>query len=176
MLGISIRARLALWYAAVFAVSLGAVAFAMYGVVARRSLANVDAALHEAASAVATTIDLEAEDAGKRKVTEIVAGVVREFRFRDLQVAVLDRGSGTLVPGEAPATGDEADTLTDTVVATTPTPTLRLEVAAMRTFLAGAALTRATYSTLPSDEGDVRAVALPHKVGRREVVVGAVHH
>ena len=174
MLGISIRARLALWYAAVFAVSLGAVAIAMYGVVARRSLANVDAALHEAASAVATTIDLEAEDAGKRSVKDVVSGVVREFRFRDLQVSVLDRGSGTLIPGEAPS-GDEADSSSDTVTPS-PTPTFEVNVAALRDFLADAPASHSTYEDLPSDQGEVRALALPHRVGSKQVVIGAVHH
>jgi len=87
--GLSIRARLALWYAAVFAVSLGAVAVALYGVVARRSLANIDAALHEAATAVATAIEIEAEDRTPTK--DVAVSVVREFRFRDLQLAVYDR-------------------------------------------------------------------------------------
>src|SRR5206468_3740234 len=112
--GLSIRARLAFWYAAVFAVSLTAVSVALYGVVDRRSLANVDASLHEAASAVATAIEIEAEDPPQQTAKSIAARVVREFRFRDLQIAVYDKATNSLVSGEAPAEGDEeADVAVD---------------------------------------------------------------
>src|SRR5947207_11124940 len=97
---LSIRARLALWYGGVFAVSLTAAAVALYGVVARRSLENVDASLHEAVSAVATAIDIESED--QRLTKNMVQRVAREFRFRDLQIAVYDRATHALWPGEPP--------------------------------------------------------------------------
>lgn len=171
-LGLSIRARLAVWYAAVFAVSLGAVSVALYGVVARRSLANVDASLHEAASAVATAIDIESEDASAKGVA---ARVVREFRFRDLQVAVFDRASGTLVPGEAPVNEDEEPG--DSIAREIATQTFRMNVPKFGGFLAQASPTGATYANLESEDGEVRAIALPHRVGRGGAmwIVGAIH-
>jgi two-component system OmpR family sensor kinase len=169
--GLSIRARLALWYAAVFAVSLGVVAVALYGVVARRSLANVDAALHEAATAVATAIEIEAED--RQPAKDVAASVVREFRFRDLQVAVYDRATATLVPGEAPAESDEVEV--DTIARGIATQAFRMDVPDIGEFLASAPLSRPTYANLASDDGDVRAIALPHHIGRLTVIVGAVH-
>jgi len=169
--GLSIRARLAFWYAGVFAVSLGVVAVALYSVVERRSLANIDAALHEAATAVATAIEIEAEDIQPAK--DVAASVVREFRFRDLQVAVYDRATATLVPGEAPAEGDEAEV--DTIARDIATQTFRMDVPDFGKFLASASLTHPTYANLPSEAGDVRAIALPHRIGRRTVIVGAVH-
>jgi len=169
--GLSIRARLALWYAAVFAVSLGAVAVALYGVVAQRSLANVDAALHEAATAVATAIEIEFDD--PRPPKEIAASVVREFRFRDLQVAVYDRAAAAFVPGEAPAEDEDIDV--DSIARGIATQTFRMDVPRLREFLETAPANRATYGMLESGEGQVRAIALPHRIGRRMVIVGAVH-
>ena len=169
--GLSIRARLALWYAAVFAVSLGAVAIALYGVVARRSLANVDAALHEAATAVATAIEIESEDS--RPPKDVAARVVREFRFRDLQVAVYDPATSTLVPGEAPAEGDEFEV--DTIARDIAAQAFRMDVPGLGAFLAAAPLGRPSYVNLESAAGEVRAAALPHRIGRWTVVVGAVH-
>lgn len=169
-LGLSIRARLAVWYAAVFAVSLGAVAVALYGVVARRSLANVDASLHEAATAVATAIAIES---GQASAKGVAARVVREFRFRDLQVAVLDRATGTLVPGEAPA--GEDDQSVDSIARGIATKTYRMDVPAFGAFLAKASPVRATYANLASAGGDVRVIALPHRTGRGMTMVGAIH-
>ena len=169
-LGLSIRARLALWYAAVFAISLGAVSVALYGVVARRSLANVDASLHEAATAVATAIEIESEGGSAKAVA---ASVVREFRFRDLQLAVYDRATATLVPGEVPS--DEEDPPVDSIARDIATQTFRMDVPDFRTFLASAPLTRPTYANLGTTEGEVRAIALPHQVGRGVAMVGAVH-
>jgi two-component system, OmpR family, sensor kinase len=171
--GLSIRARLALWYATVFAVSLGAVAVALYGVVARRSLANIDAALHEAATAVATAIEIEAED--KTPTKDVAVSVVREFRFRDLQLAVYDRATATLVPGEAPAEGGTDEVEVDTIARGIATQTFRMDVPDFGKFLASAPLSRPTYADLATDDGDVRAIALPRRIGRRAVIVGAVH-
>jgi len=170
LLGLSIRARLALWYAAVFAISLGAVSVALYGVVARRSLANVDAALHEAAIAVATAVEIESEDGSTR---DVATRVVREFRFRDLQLAVYDRATSTLVPGEAPAEDDEVSV--DSIARDIARHTFRLEVPRFGEFLAAAPLTNVTYANLNSQEGEVRAIALPHRIGRRIAIIGAVH-
>ena len=169
--GLSIRARLALWYGAVFAVSLGAVAIALYGVVARRSLANVDAALHEAATAVATAIEIETENV--RPPKDVAARVVREFRFRDLQVAVYDRATSTLIPGEAPTDGDEFEV--DSIARDIAAQAFRMDVPGLGAFLASAPLGRPTYANLASAAGEVRAIALPQRIGRRTVVVGAVH-
>jgi len=171
MLGLSIRARLALWYAGVFAVSLGAVSVALYGVVARRSLASGDAALYEAATAVATAIEIEAED--KRSPMDVATRVVREFRFRDLQVAVYDPTTSTLVPGEAPAEGEEVGV--DSIARVIASQAFRLEAPGFRSFLAAASLSQPTYVNLGSGEFDVRAIALPHRIARRTIIVGAVH-
>jgi His Kinase A (phospho-acceptor) domain/HAMP domain len=180
-LGFSIRARLALWYATVFAASLGAVSIALYGVVARRSLANVDASLYEAATAVATAIEIEAD--GARPPRDVAVRVVHEFRFRDLQVAVYDGATQTLVPGTAPAESDDTEPIdegdVDSIARGIAAQAFRMEVPALGEFLSStsstATLSRPAYTNLASTEGEVRAIALPHRIGPRVIIVGAVH-
>ncbi|HJQ21512.1 MAG TPA: ATP-binding protein [Gemmatimonadaceae bacterium] len=171
MLGLSIRARLALWYAAVFAVSLGAVSVALYGVVARRSLANVDASLHEAASAVATAIELESEG---RPARDIAARVVREFRFRDLQLAVYDPSTASVIAG-APSDSEDDQVEVDSIARGIAAKTFRMDAPGLRAFLAGAPVGRVTYGNIDASDGEVRALALSTRVGRRPIVIGAVH-
>jgi two-component system, OmpR family, sensor kinase len=168
---LSIRARLALWYGAVFAVSLGAVAWSLYDVVARRSLANVDASLHEAVTAVASALEIEAED--QRITPRLAHRVVREFRFRDLQIAVYDRAAKSLVPGEAPS--EEEDVGVDTIARDIATQTFGMDVPDFGKFLENASLTGPTYGNLHTEAGDVRAIALPRRLGRKTVIVGGVH-
>src|SRR5436190_3100513 len=172
MVGLSIRARLALWYAVVFAVSLSAVAVALYGVVARRSLANVDASLHEAATAVATAIEIETEgQSGAAR--DVAASVAREFRFRDLQMAVFDPATASLIAGGAPADSDDVEV--DSIARGIATKTYRMDVPGFGAFLEAAARTQVTYANIGSPAGDVRAIALPRRVGRGVIVIGAVH-
>src|SRR5262245_10814317 len=94
MRSLSIRAKLAVWYSAVFAISLGVVAVTFYAVVARRSLLNVDTSLHEATSAVATALELEMES--HKAFGPVATRVVREFRFGDMQVVLYDPQTRTL--------------------------------------------------------------------------------
>jgi len=175
MVGLSIRARLALWYAVVFAVSLGAVAVALYGVVAKRSLANVDASLHEAATAVATAIEIET-DGQSGAARDVAASVAREFRFRDLQIAVFDPATSSLIAGGAPADSDDVEV--DSIARGIATKTYRMDVPGFGAFLESAPRAQVTYANIggpDSPSGDVRAIALPRRVGRGVIVIGAVH-
>ena len=172
MVGLSIRARLALWYAAVFAVSLGAVAVALYGVVAKRSLANVDASLHEAATAVATAIEIETEgQSGAAR--DVATRVAREFRFRDLQIAVFDPLTASVIAGGAPADSDDVEV--DSIARGIATRTYRMDVPGFAAFLQSAPRGQTSYANIGSPTGDVRAIALPRRIGRRVIMIGAVH-
>ena len=106
---VSVRARLALWYAGVFALFLGAFSAAGYVLVARSSLARVDESLLEGVVAVAAALDLEAEDPGDPR--QFIPHVVEEFRFHDLAVAVLEKGTGRLLAGWS-ADSESTDTIT----------------------------------------------------------------
>jgi len=174
MRSISIRARLAFWYAAVFAVSLGAVAVGLYAVVARQSLANVDGSLREAASAVATALDLEVE--GNRSFNLMATRVVREFRFRDMQVVLYDPQTRTVAPGEAPPEDDTEPAPVDSIAHGIAAQAFKLDVPDFGKWVAGASLVQSGFAILTEDDGEaVRAFATPRRFGRRTVVIGALH-
>src|SRR5215212_8036332 len=102
----SIRARLAIWYAAVFALFLGGFAVATYLFVAQSSAARIDEYLAETAGAVAGALEFERTE--RRSEAVAVADVVREFNFRDIEVAVLDRSTGALTASEILAASPDA--------------------------------------------------------------------
>jgi two-component system OmpR family sensor kinase len=174
---LSIRARLAVWYGAVFAVSLGVVAVGFYGIVARRSLLNVDASLHEAVSAVSTALELELE--GRKAFNPVAQRVVHEFRFRDLQVVLYDPATKTVAPGEAPEedTGDQqVQPPVDSIARGIAAQAFKLDVPDFGPWVARASVTAPTWANLTSDDGEeVRAFAMPRRFGNRTVVIGALH-
>lgn len=172
---LSIRARLAVWYASVFAVSLGAVAVGFYGLVARRSLLNTDASLREAASAVATALELELE--GRKSFSSVAQRVIREFRFRDLQVVLYDPQTRTVAPGAEAPDEDEADQpQVDSIARGIAAQAFKLDVPDFAAWVAQSSLSAPTFSYLMSDDGEeVRAFAMPHRFGNRTIVVGALH-
>ncbi len=154
---VSVRARLALWYAGVFALFLGAFSASGYVLVSRSSLARVDESLLEGVVAVAAALDLEAEEQGDPR--QFIPHVVEEFRFHDLAVAVLEKGTGRLLAGWS-ADSESTDTITSPQV--------------------NGALARArdgtpVYSTVETPAGPARVVVVRRPVGKVDVVLGAVH-
>jgi two-component system, OmpR family, sensor kinase len=91
----SVRARLALWYAAVFALLLAGFAAAVYLFFARTTRSQVDEYLAETADAVTGAAAGERSKGVSDSAT--VARVAREFRFRDIGVALYDGRTGALV-------------------------------------------------------------------------------
>ena len=171
---LSIRARLAAWYAGVFTLSLGVMAVTFYAVVARRSLLNVDGSLHEAASAVATALELELE--GRKPFNSVAQRVVREFRFRDLQVVLYDPQTQTVAPGEAPPDDETEQPQVDSIAHGIAAQAFKLDVPDFGAWVARASLKEPTVADLMSDDGEeVRAYAMPRVLGKRVIVVGALH-
>jgi len=84
----SVRARLALWHTAVLAVLLTGFALAAYIFLERATAANAEEYLASAASAFATELTAEREDA--RSDTAAALAAAGEFRVRDLGVLVFD--------------------------------------------------------------------------------------
>jgi len=84
----SVRARLALWHTAVLAVLLTGFALAAYVFLERATAANAEEYLASAASAFATELTAEREDA--RSDTAAALAAAGEFRVRDLGVLVFD--------------------------------------------------------------------------------------
>jgi two-component system OmpR family sensor kinase len=172
---ISIRARLALWYASVLAVSLVALALAGYAFVARESMAGVDQSLVEAATAAATALDLDVRE--YRRPRDVAPRVAREFRFRDLTLVILDRSSGRIFSGALPAIVDSArvgDSTAPPRRRATRVPPLATD-SELRPILAAGRGGAARFATIERLQGDVRVIALPHLVARHALVVGAVH-
>jgi two-component system, OmpR family, sensor kinase len=93
----SVRIRLTLWYSAVLALVLLALAGAMYLLLARNAIQSTDSNLSELADAFLTTVDAELQsDTSLPGLLQASQEAIAEHRFRDDAFAVLD-ANGTVV-------------------------------------------------------------------------------
>jgi two-component system, OmpR family, sensor kinase len=169
----SIRARLALWYGAALALSLALFAAVGFAFVARTSLASTDASLGEALDAVESALDLEASE---RRVPESDLGpIVQDFRFRDLKVAILDRGTARVYLGADSAAIGAADSATVTPGAALARAHVPLEAPDMRLLLQRASRTSEQISTVTAGSESVRLMVRPYHSGQHVLVIGAAH-
>ena len=170
-----VRARLALWYAGVFAVFMAAFGGAVYLFVRRASTTAVDASLAEAATAVADAVTLVL--AQGQTLDDAVPLVLDEVRFRDLTIAVLDSARGALVepPEDTAATSD--GTAGDTLpVIEVPLDSVHVAADVLARALAAATMAPDAgprFSVVPGERGPVRMVAMPRRLGGRALVIGA---
>lgn len=88
------RGRLTLWYASALALFTAGLAFAGYSLVRQATLAAADESLAQVVVAVGDALELESRDHSLDGRT--IPLVLREFRFHDLTVSVLDRRGDTL--------------------------------------------------------------------------------
>jgi heavy metal sensor kinase len=87
----SVRVRLTLWYTAVLACALVALALVTYFVLQRNSVRLTDAALVEMADSFLTTVRAETQNApGPVSLKEAVREAIAEHKFRDTVFIVLD--------------------------------------------------------------------------------------
>jgi two-component system, OmpR family, sensor kinase len=158
----SVRARLALWYAGTFALALGAFAVAAYAFLAHTSLARVDEYLLETAQTVADAVAF----AGAARVpSPTVAGVLAEFRPREVTIVALDAGPG----GGA---GDGRMVFASRAPGPRRAPAL-LPADTLAALLRRAPRDAEDFTTVPTAAGPVRVATLPTGVGGRRVVFGA---
>jgi heavy metal sensor kinase len=95
----SVRIRLTLWYTAVLACALVALALATYFVLRRDSARVTDAALLEMADSFLTTVRAETQNApGPDSLKEAVREAIAEHKFRDTIFVVLD-AEGKIIAG-----------------------------------------------------------------------------
>jgi two-component system, OmpR family, sensor kinase len=95
----SVRVRLTLWYTAVLACALVALALATYFVLRRDSARVTDAALLEMADSFLTTVRAETQNApGPDSLKEAVREAIAEHKFRDTIFVVLD-AEGKIIAG-----------------------------------------------------------------------------
>lgn len=85
----TLRWRLTLWYTAVLAVPLVALAFGFYGLFARTLSQRTDRFIDDALTAFSR--ELVAERRAALTADDAIHSTVEEVRFRDLQIAVRDR-------------------------------------------------------------------------------------
>ena len=159
----SIRTRLSAWYAGAFALLLSAFALAGYVFLQRATEQRIDEYLAETAGAVAGAMEFE-RVSGKPFDT-ITDEVLEEFRLQDIAVIVLDRETGQM---------HMADLGVARRRSTPPRTRAAQRLPDLRTILERTKPNDGTsFETGRGDAGPVRVVALPYRLGRREIVIGA---
>ena len=158
----SIRARLSAWYAGAFALLLSAFALAAYAFLEHTTAERIDEYLAETAGAVAGA--MEYERVSGKSYDESVQDVLDEFRLQDIAVLVYDRELGRVSMAD----------LGTRRRATSPRTHSAQQLPDFRTILSRTgASDPTTFATAPSDAGPVRVVALPYRLGARDIVIGA---
>ena len=158
----SIRTRLSAWYAGAFALLLSAFALAGYVFLEHATEERIDEYLAETAGAVAGA--MEYERVSGKAFDQIVDDVLEEFRFSDMAVIVLDRATSRMSMldlGTRPR-------------ATSPRTHAAQQLPDLRTIMTSTRASDATtFATALGDAGPVRVVALPYRLGARDIVIGA---
>jgi heavy metal sensor kinase len=155
----SVRARLALWYAGVFACFLGLFAISAYVFLAHSSSEATDDYLAETAAAVAGAMEFERSRGESDTVA--IANVVREFRLREIDVVVFEPEL------------DRARRARNLVTAGSPAERIT-RVPLLHGF--GEILRRAppvpSLRTVREGGQNVRVYTLPYTLGRVSIVIG----
>ena len=168
-----IRARLALWYAGVFALFMGTFALGGYVFVRRGAVSALDESLTEAATAVAEAIGLVV--AQGHSVDEAVPVVLDQVHFRDLTIAVLDRQRGMLVAPPEDSTEIAGSDSTLAPVIDVPVDSVHVADTVLAVALARVGRRRPMYVTVEGERSPVRVLALPREFDGRPLVIGAAH-
>jgi heavy metal sensor kinase len=153
----SVRARLALWYAGVFALFLALLAVGAYVFLSRATLARTDEYLAETADALANA--LEAAREGGVPDSVAIEEAFRDFHFRDLAVALYDGRTGAAL-ALSPAQAETAEGLS--AVDSSPA---RVEL------VRRAQDEGETYATREGGHVDTRFLTTPLLLGGRPVVI-----
>ena len=169
----SIRARIALWFGAILALSLALFAIAGFAFVARSSLASTDDTLDEGLDAVESALNLE--ESQQHPPSEYLASVVQHFRFRDMRVAILNRTTGRVyasvdTTGLAPIDVRARSSGAALVRAHVP-----LEPPDMRTLMLRAPESEEDLYTVDAGSTQVRMMVRPVQLGSLSLVLGAAH-
>jgi heavy metal sensor kinase len=155
----SVRARLAAWYAGVFALFLALCGAGAYGFLAYTSRARIDEFLAETAAAVAGALEFERAQGADE--SHALDNVLREFRLREIQIAVFERGANRV---------RDARSLLDsgTTASRVSVPPLLNDLEP----LLRSAPTRPSVSTQREDAEPIRLYTLPYTLGGSRLVIG----
>jgi two-component system OmpR family sensor kinase len=158
----SIHTRLSAWYAGAFALLLSLFALAAYAFLGRVTQQRIDEYLAETAGAVAGAMEYE-RGTGK-PFDQVVDDVLEEFRLRDIAVTVLDREQNEMLMPDLDARRRS----------TPPRTHAAQRLPDLRTILSRTHPDDGTqFATGYGESGPVRVVALPYRLGSRDVVIGA---
>jgi two-component system OmpR family sensor kinase len=161
---LSIRVRLTLWYTALFAAFVSAVAVGGYGFLASVTLSDADDLLRKSAAGVATSMQFEFEVGGSAATA--VSAVVEGLRLPDVTINVLDEDTRETRPAPAPP----------------PPRSRKLVPPAVRSALIDTL--ELTVRRAPSHENlsqtmvrgePVRILTVPSKLGTRSLIIGVAH-
>lgn len=104
----SVRIRLTLWYTAVLACVLAALALATYFILRNNLRHRTDSALTELADSFLTTVHAELRDGGEsNNIGEATQAAISEHRFRDTVFLVLDQKRGVVAASEGASSADD---------------------------------------------------------------------
>jgi len=158
----SIRTRLSAWYAGAFALLLSVFALGAYAFLEHTTEARIDEYLAETAGAVAGA--MEYERVSGTAFDQIIDDVLEEFRLRDIAVIVLERETNRISMldlGTRPR-------------ATSPRTHAAQQLPDLRTIMTSTRASDPTiFATASGEAGPVRVVALPYRLGTRDIVIGA---
>ncbi len=158
----SVRARLTVWYSVMLCLPLVAFAVVSYLAFSRTLTSRTDAFLHDALTVFGN--ELLVERRLFPVVEEAIRTTVREVRFRDLQIVVLEEG-GAVLASSATAPGTHASGPGQTL------PLSSLLVDALETGDVG----EVRVSTMAGPEGGYRVRLQPLVVGDRSFSVAGVY-
>ena len=162
------RARLTVWYATAVALVAGGLAIAGYGIVRRATLAAVDEALTDVVTAVADALALEAREHPLDGTT--IPLVLKEFRFHDLTVAVLDLRGDTLYASTDVIEGEPQPSDSVRVLAARASP----DGDALADLLVDSTTSTVRFATMKGPSAPIRAATVERSVGGLRVRVGAL--
>lgn len=164
-----VRVRLTLWYTAVLACALVALAVATYFVVGRNSAHETDAAIIELAESFLTTVNAEARDTpGPGGVKEGIQEAIEEHKYRDTVFVVFNAEGGVVESSDVdltPATATKlfGDNLDRSIRQAPPLRTIRLQDQSYRSYVrhfavSGAECTLLVLQSLHRQEGFLKSV------------------
>jgi heavy metal sensor kinase len=166
----SIRARIAFWYGAAMAICLAVFAAAGFAFVAKSSLASTDASLSEAVDAMQSAVNLE--EGEHHRPSEYLERLVRDFRFRDMKAAILDRSDARVYVNVDSVAGNEPVEASGAALTRARVP---LDGPAMRELLLAAPPSDEEVYTFVVGDAPVRVLVRPYRIGGSTLVLGAAH-
>jgi heavy metal sensor kinase len=164
---LAMRARLTLWYASALTLFTAALAIGGYTLVRRVTLTAVDDALTQVVTSVGDALELESHEHPLNGGS--IPLVLREFRFPDMTVTVLDPRGDTLYTSTDVIEGEEQAADTVRVLAQRANP----NGDALEDWLTDSTTKRIRHGTIVRP-ASLRLATIERVVGKRPIRIGAL--